>query len=115
MDPELLLEELTRALVELGVEVRSHVLRGTHPSTGGLCRIGGRHVVLLNSRATPLERGTVLAHALSELGFDRFESLREETRLLVQRGGRPRPMGAPRSALRPGLAHLGPEGRRRQR
>jgi hypothetical protein len=108
-----MLEELTRAAVELGVEVRSKALRGSHPSTGGLCRIGGRHVVLLNSRATPLERGTVLAHALAELGFDRFESLGHESRTLVQRRGRPKLPATGRAGALPGLAGLGAEGRRR--
>jgi hypothetical protein len=80
---------------------------------GGLCRIGGRAVVLLNSKATALERGTVLAHALAELGFDRFEGLAQETRLLIERRGRPKPFPTAREGARPGLARLGPEGRRK--
>jgi hypothetical protein len=70
-------------------------------------------VVLLNSRATPLERGTVLAHALAELGFDRFEGLADESRLLIQRHGRPKPFPTAREGARPGLAGLGAGGRRR--
>jgi hypothetical protein len=113
VNQERVLEELTRAVEELGVEVRSRALRGTHPSSGGLCRIGARKIVLLNSRATALERGTVLAHVLAELGFDRFEGLAEDTRLLIQGRGRPHAAETARVALRPGLAGLGPEGRRR--
>ena len=113
MNPDRVLEELTRAVAELGVEVRSQALRGTHPSTGGLCRIGGRSVILLNSRATVLERGTVLAHALAELGFNRFDGLAEESRALIQGRGRPQAAANARRRAGPGLAGLGPEGRRR--
>ena len=57
------MEELSDALRQLGLEVRSQAIRTVHP--GGVCRIHGRHTVLLNSRTSPLERAVVLAEALA--------------------------------------------------
>jgi len=108
-----MLAELSLALSGLGVEVRSRALRGMRPSTGGLCRIGGQNVVILNSQATALERGTVLAHALAELGFERFETLTVESQALIQRRGRHAPEPPRPPAKGPGLAGLGARGRRR--
>lgn len=108
-----MLEELSLALTGLGVEVRSRALRGTRPSTGGLCRIGGQNVVILNSQATALERGAVLANALFQLGFRRFDTLTLETRTLIQRGGRHAPEATKPAVKGPGIAGLGAHGRRR--
>jgi hypothetical protein len=113
LDPERVLAELSLALSGLGVEVRSRALRGTRPSTGGLCRIGGQNVVILNSQATALERGTVLANALFQLGFERLETLTPESRTLVQRRGRHAPETPKTPAKGPGIAGLGAHGRRR--
>lgn len=108
-----MLAELSLVLSELGVEVRSRALRGTRPSTGGLCRIGRQNVVILNSQATALERGTVLANALFQLGFQRFDRLTPESQNLIQRRGRHAPEAAKPRGKGPGIAGLGAHGRRR--
>jgi hypothetical protein len=66
----------------------------------------------LSSRATSLERCTVLAKALADLGHADHPSLGGESRGLVERRGRPLPP-RPRVEKRPGLARLGRDGRRR--
>lgn len=115
MNAEGVFRDLTRVAEMLGLEVRSQALRGTHPSHGGLCRLPGRVVVFLSSKATPIERCTVLAQALADLGHAQHPELGAESRALVARRGRPLPVKKPglASATRPGLARLGGDGRRR--
>jgi hypothetical protein len=70
----------------------------------------------MSSKATPLERCTVLAAALAELGHVAHPELGSESRLLVERRGRPSaeaPKAKAKAGVRPGLAGLGSEGRRR--
>jgi len=107
--------DLMRVAESLGVEVRSQTLRGTHPSHGGLCRLPGRVVVLVSSKATPIERCTVLAQALADLGHAGHPDLGVESRALVERRGRPLSVKKParEDPTRPGLARLGGDGRRR--
>jgi hypothetical protein len=112
MDPNRLLEDLTRVAQQLGIEVRSHVLRGLHASPGGLCRIRGRAVVLLNSKASVIERGTALAEALAEVDLGGVE-LDHETRDIIAHRGRPIRALSVSTRTKPGLAGLGPEGKRR--
>jgi hypothetical protein len=117
VDAEGVLAELTKTAEAVGIEVRSQLLRGTHPSHGGLCRLAGRAVVLLSSHATSLERCTVLARVLAELGHSGHPALGLESRALVERRGRPHPpqprASRARTGARPGLAGLGRDGRRR--
>jgi hypothetical protein len=107
-----MLAELTQAAESLGLEVRSRALRGTHPSHGGLVRLPGRMVVFLSSKATPIERCTVLAAALAELGHTTHPALGRDARELVERRGRPQAPRVPHDS-KPGLAGLGGDGRRR--
>jgi hypothetical protein len=107
------LDDLTRVAESVGVEIHRRQLRGTHPSSGGLCRLPGRNLVLLSSKATPLEHCTVLAAALAELGHVAHPALGAESRRLVERRGRPPPSMENPKPKRPGLAGLGSEGRRR--
>jgi len=109
------LDDLTRVAESVGLEIQRRALRGTHTSLGGLCRLPGRNIVLLSAKATPLERCTVLAAALAELGHATHPDLGSESRVLVERRGRPpsSPKSPEKRAARPGLAGLGSEGRRR--
>jgi len=111
-----MLAELTQVAESVGIEVRSRTLRHA-PSLGGLCRMPGRTLVLLSSRATPHERCSVLAQALAELGHAAHPGLGTETRALVERHGRPaHPNSAPEHTAPkkgPGLAGIGERGRRR--
>lgn len=112
MDPNRLLEDLTKVAQQLGIEVRSHVLRGFHASHGGLCRIHGRQVVLLNSKASVIERGTALAEALSQVDLEGIE-LDHATRDIIEHRGRPIRAMSVGARSRPGLAGLGAEGKRK--
>lgn len=114
VDPERMLEELCRVASRLGVEVRQRALRGSLPSAGGLCRIRGQTMVLMNSKAPAFERAAVIAQALGELGHAASSELSEESRAFVLRHcpGRGRAEPKP-SEDGPGLASLGARGRRR--
>ncbi|HSU41432.1 MAG TPA: hypothetical protein VLJ38_17765 [Polyangiaceae bacterium] len=116
MDADLMLAELTQVAESVGIEVRSRTLRHL-PSLGGLCRMPGRTLVLLSSRATPHERCTVLAQALAELGHSAHPGLGTAARALVERHGRPAPSNTPTEHTTPkkgpGLAGIGERGRRR--
>jgi len=122
VDLEGVLQDLMHVAESVGLEVHHRALRGTHPSHGGFCRLPGRTVVFLSSKATPLECCAVLAQALAELGHAAHPALRNESRALVERKGRPAstmttprvpPAPATTTAARPGLACRGSEGRRR--
>jgi hypothetical protein len=112
MDPNRMLEDLTKVAQQLGIEVRSHVLRGFHASHGGLCRINGRKVVLLNSKASVIERGTALAEALAQVDLQGIE-LDHTMRDIIEHRGRPLRAMSASARSRPGLAGLGAEGKRK--
>jgi hypothetical protein len=115
LDPRLVLAELTQVAESVGIEVHSRTLRTR--SLGGLCRMPGRNLVLLSSKATPHERCALLAEALAELGHADHPGLGPESRALVQRRGRPEAPRAPANPSGnpggPGLAGGGRHGRRR--
>jgi hypothetical protein len=114
VDPERMLAELCLAAARLGVEVRQRMLRASLPGTGGLCRIRGESVVLMNSKAPAFERAAVLAQALAELGHAGSMELSAECRAFVARQAPRRARAAPKpNDERPGLASLGARGRRR--
>jgi hypothetical protein len=104
VDDERELENLERLAERLGIEVRSRVLRGTPGSGSGLCRVRGRWLVILNAHSTRHEKRTVLNEAIAVVQ-GKSETPIDAVSLLV--GPRPR------SGERPGLAGLGPKGRRR--
>lgn len=108
-----MLEELSRAAARLGVEVRQRVLRGSHPGTGGLCRIRGETLVLLSSRAPAFDRATILAQALAELGHLDSPTLTPECRTFVARQIKKPAEPIPEPSGGPGLAALGAKGKRR--
>jgi hypothetical protein len=114
VNPERMLAELCLAASRLGVDVRQHALRGGYPGAGGLCRIRGKSVVFMNSKAPAFERAAVLAQALAELGHGGESELSPECRAFVTRhaprGTRVTPKPTDEG---PGLASLGARGRRR--
>ena len=83
------LDDLEELAERLGIEVRRRVLRGAPGSGSGLCRLRGQWVLILNSHSTLHEKRVALSDAIS----------------MVQ--------GKPKAPERPGLAGLGPTGRRR--
>jgi len=67
MPDELPMEALEGALHRLGVEVREEPLSEELGTTGGLCVIRGRRVVLVAAGAPPWRRAEVLLDALRRL------------------------------------------------
>lgn len=71
MSPERLYQQLEDVLARLGIPVRCERfdprLFGELSSKGGLCRVHGRRVVLVDSRAPLVDRIAVLATAAASL------------------------------------------------
>jgi hypothetical protein len=110
---EQLIAELSRLLAGRGLSVRSEPLWGQRP--GGQCRLNGKVVVLLNTKALPLERLIVLADYVVA-NAPLTEALSIEARALIQRRmARRSDVVAPATAARPGLAKGASAGRRRRR
>jgi len=62
------LEELETVCEKLGIQVVHAELGGEGMSSGGLCKVRGQWRAIVDKRAAPGERVSVLARALS--GFD---------------------------------------------
>ncbi len=64
-------DERLRALVtqasELDADVRFEDLRGTSRRAGGLCRVRGRYIIIVDRRLPVKERATVLEGQLERL------------------------------------------------
>jgi hypothetical protein len=99
---ERLIAELSRVLSRRGLSVRSEQLWGVHP--GGKCRLKGKTVVLLNTKAPLLERLVVVADCVVEEPVDDIELSVEARALLQRRIARRSDVLAPAAAARPGLA-----------
>jgi hypothetical protein len=67
---ERLLDELLTVARRLGIEVRVEAFHGGIRTSGGLCRLRGRVLVLIDQRLGVFERTRTLADALSELDID---------------------------------------------
>ena len=109
---ERLISELSRVLSRRGLSVRSEQLWGVHP--GGKCRLKGKTVLLLNTKAPAMERLVVIADCVVELPTDDVELSVEARALLQRRIARRSDVLAPAAAARPGLAK-GPGPARKQR
>ena len=68
MDHERLLSELLGAARKLGLRVRIEPFDAASPNAGGVCKLEGRHLVLIDARAGTMDQALALARALS--GFD---------------------------------------------
>lgn len=99
---ERLISELSRVLSRRGLSVRSEQLWGVHP--GGKCRLKGKTVLLLNTKAPLLERLVVVADCVAEEAVDDMELSVEARALLQRRIARRSDVLAPPAASRPGLA-----------
>ncbi len=109
---ERLISEFSRVLSRRGLSVRSEPLWGVHP--GGKCRLKGKQVLLLNTKAPLMERLVVLADCFVEEGIEDAELSIEAHALLQRRIARRSDILAPADAARPGLAK-GPGPARKQR
>lgn len=100
-------------LTRRGLSVRSEPLWGVH--AGGKCRLKGKEVVLLNTKAPPMERLVVLADCVAEQPLEGDELSVEAHALLQRRIARRSDVMAPSDASRPGLAKGGARAARKQR
>jgi hypothetical protein len=65
-----LLDELLSAARRLGIEVRVEPFRAGIRTPGGLCRLRGRILVLIDQRLGVFDRTRTLADALSEFDVE---------------------------------------------
>ena len=67
MNEEVLLNQLEELAGKLGILVRDENINiEESSSTGGLCRIEGKHVLILNSKATVKEKNQIMIKALQQ-------------------------------------------------
>ena len=67
MNEEVLLNQLEELAGKLGILVRDENINiEESSSTGGLCRIERKHVLILNSKATVKEKNQVMIKALQQ-------------------------------------------------
>jgi hypothetical protein len=101
MEPPRLLQELLRAAERLGLEVRVRPFHVPPVRGGGLCRVRGRYVVLLDQNSTATDRSLALAEALGSFDLERLY-LAPEARQLVEAARHGRSPAAP-PRPKPGL------------
>ena len=71
MERERLFEELLGAAEKLGVEVRVEPFETGGTSAGGICKLHGRRLILLDAATSVPERAAALASVLSDLDHER--------------------------------------------
>jgi hypothetical protein len=101
MEPLRLVQELRRTAEKLGLPVRERPFHVPPNRGGGLCRVRGRPVVLLDEKATLMDRALALAEALATYDLEGIY-LAPEARRLVEAARRGRSPGAP-PRPKPGL------------
>jgi hypothetical protein len=101
--PSRLLEELLLVAGRAGLPVQSKAFRGRVWGPGGLCTVGGRTVLFLDTRAPPLERSVALADALAVRDIDALEMPPEVRRFVLARTRTRSGIVAPEEILHPGL------------
>jgi hypothetical protein len=114
--PDRVVDELTRAAQRFGIRVRVAPFQQRGASAGGVCRVAGKPMVLLDELSSPVDRAYILADAL--LGFDlRDVNFSDEaSAMLNRRRGTGGELGASREnggaapaagTTKPGLAKSG--------
>lgn len=67
MNDEVLLRELEELAERLGISVRDESISSEDSSSsGGLCRLEGKYMIILNSRAATGEKNQVMIRALRQ-------------------------------------------------
>ena len=100
MSPEEAVLALSGVAAQAGVEVRVERLEHPLAGKGGLCRIEGALVVLVDSKLGPLEQAGVIGEALSDLELAPG-ALPQELRTYVRTGhGEVKALIRPRPLLR---------------
>ena len=70
MDPHRLRDELLRVAERVGVEVRVEAMASQATKAGGLCRVHGEPVIILDTDAALLDQNHALAASLCELDLE---------------------------------------------
>lgn len=70
MNPAALIEQMETYLLSRGIRVSSKPFQARSTSAGGLVKLEGRTLVVLDSMAPPVERLMVLAEALCSLDYE---------------------------------------------
>jgi hypothetical protein len=71
MKPEQMAEALETAATHLGIKVRYDALTtGAATGSGGLCKVKGQWWVIMDKKASPSERASILADALANFDTD---------------------------------------------
>ncbi|PKN44005.1 MAG: hypothetical protein CVU59_12765 [Deltaproteobacteria bacterium HGW-Deltaproteobacteria-17] len=78
------LQEMEALAEKLGVEIRVETLRSLHPRKGGLCRVQGAFVLLIDKKASLDERWFLFTEGLCLFDLD-GEFLSPKLRALLQR------------------------------
>ena len=67
MNDKVLFNELTELAERLGISVRNeNICTEDSSGCGGLCRLEGKYLLILNSKATPEEKNQVMIKALKQ-------------------------------------------------
>jgi len=110
MKPRRLLQELEQVARALDLSVRTQPFRTSVLSPGGLCKVRGEPVVLLNSRSSENERALILGEVLRQMETSGV-SMSEEVREFIV--GHRRPQGSKgsdgASSAGPGLRRARPK------
>ncbi|MGP8155201.1 MAG: hypothetical protein ACLQBQ_13875 [Smithella sp.] len=71
INDEILLSQLEELAQKLGILVRDeNINMEESSSTGGLCFVEGKHILILNSKATVKEKNQVMIKALQQFNLD---------------------------------------------
>ncbi len=87
MDENTLIEQLEELVKSFGIQIRSEAIKQDEDLVkvvGGLCLLKGEYVLIINSRATTMERINTLATALKHFDLDQIY-LRPVLRELLDR------------------------------
>lgn len=68
---------------EVGVDVRIEPMRSARFASGGLCRVNGKAVVVLNAKSPPVDRVLTLAEAIAPLARAPERALGPEARQVL--------------------------------
>jgi len=71
VEHEWLLLELLSAADKLGIEVRSEPFETGGTSAGGICKLRGRELILIDAKASVPDRAAALATVLADLDHER--------------------------------------------
>ncbi|HMR76685.1 MAG TPA: hypothetical protein PKD61_16305, partial [Polyangiaceae bacterium] len=69
MEPRTLVDELAKVARGLGIEVRVVAMRLPTRGAGGLCRVKGKSMILLDQKQAAIDRAGTIAECIVESGL----------------------------------------------